>query len=186
MQQLFRMKPLCHAGDVTIKQMFCPTLALWLNRGNRKQNSPLVWHQTLCLRCCFNIGQAWIETTRFRWADLDSFHICQSCIMLQIPSWKIVKSHVLYILTEHLSQYKELKSQTAQPIERTQPSCLSSGEDDFWTFESLGGDCFKGDVWEFLLVFDDENCATLSFVCVGNKFVSFGNGGGMGGPDDSC
>jgi len=186
MQPLLGRQPLCHAGDVPVKQMFWPTFALWLNRGNRNKIPPVIRHQTLRLRCCFNIGQARIETTRFGWADLDSFHICQLCILLKIPSWKIVTSHVAYILTEHLIQHKELRSQTAQTIKRAQPSCLPSGEDDFRTYECSGGDCFKGDMWESLLVFDGENCETLSFVCVGNKFVSVGNGGGMGGPDDSC
>jgi len=186
MQLLLWRQPFCHAGDVPIKQMFWPTFALWLNHGNINQTPPVIWHQTLRLRCCFNIGQARIKTTRFRWADLDSFHICQSYILLKIPSWKIVTSHVLYTLTEHLTQYKEPKSQTAQTIKRTQPSCLLSGEDDFRTFECAGGDCFKGDMWESLLVFGGENCETLSFVCGGNKFVSGGNGGGMGGPDESC
>jgi len=185
MQPLLGGQPSCYGGDGPIKQMFWPTFALWSNHGNRNQTPPVIWHQTLRLRCCFNIGQARIETARFRWADFDSFHICQSCILLKIPSWKIVTSHVLYILTEHLIQYKELKSQTAQTIKRTEPSCLSSGE-DFRTFECSGDDCFKGDTWESLPVFDSENCETLSFVCVGNKFVSVGNGGGMGGPDDFC
>lgn len=164
--------------------MFRPTFALWLTHGNRNQIPPVIWHHTLRLRCCFNIRQARIETTRFRWADLDSFHICQFCILLvKIPSWKIVSSHAPYILTEHLIQHKELKSQRAQITKWTIPSCLFSGEDNFRTFECSSGDCFKGDIWESLLVFDGE---TLLFICFGNKSVSVGNGGGLGGPDDSC
>lgn len=92
----------------------------------------------------------------------------------------------MYNLTERLIQHKELKRQTAQTIKRTKPSCLLSGEDEFRTLERSGGDCFEGDMWESLLVFESENCETLSFVFVGNKFVSVGNGGGMGGPADSC